>query len=304
MTTATAAPTLTAGPAAVDPVARRYNRPLAFYAASTLTSFVPWSGAAYLSHLPEQTVLVQRGTLILGVLGLGAPAAIAAWLVHRRGLWADVRSRLLWRRGASRFHIACAFGLLLVSLLVAQAISLLFGYSAEQFLLRDGLTFSSGLLPVWSVLVLAPVLEELAWHGYGTDALLTRMRLFPASMVFTVFWTLWHAPLAFIKGYYHSEVVAQGWLHALNFPLSMIPFVLIMNWLYYRTGRSITVAIVFHITAGFVNEIFLTHPDSKLIQTAVLLVVAAVVVVKDRELFFGPRPVAPRTLRAGATVVA
>lgn len=90
--------------------------------------------------------------------------------------------------------------------------------------------------------------------------------------------------------------MASGWLHALNFPLSLIPFVVLMNWLYYRTGRSITVAIVFHLTAGFANEIFRTHPDTKLIQTAVLLVVAIVVVLTNRDLFFAS-PRVPRRPR-------
>ena len=93
------------------------------------------------------------------------------------------------------------------------------------------------------------------------------MRLFTASLVFTVIWTLWHLPLSLINGYYHSEVVETGWLHTLNFPLSMIAFVLIMNWLYFRTGRSILITVVFHATANVVNEIFMTHEDAKIIQT-------------------------------------
>ena len=55
------------------------------------------------------------------------------------------------------------------------------------------------------------------------------MRVFTASMVFTVVWALWHLPLFFIDGYYHNEVVEQGWISALNFPLSMVAFVLLMN---------------------------------------------------------------------------
>jgi hypothetical protein len=59
-----------------------------------------------------------------------------------------------------------------------------------------------------------------------------------------------------------------------------------MNWLYYKTGRNILIAIVFHITAGFFNEIFATYPDSKIIQTVLLLLLAICVVVRDRKLFF------------------
>lgn len=284
----------------IEPTTYRYNRPVAFY---TLATAIPWSlwlGAAYLSHLPDQSTAVRLGTVVLGLTGLAAPVGVVWWLVRDRPeLRADLRRRLFVRRGVPGFYLLCAVGLLPASLLLAQAISLLFGYSPEQFELRGGFSFTSGLLPVWLILVLAPILEEIAWHGYGTDSLVTRMRLITASLVFTVIWTVWHLPLALIEGYYHSEVVQEGWLHALNFPLSMIPFVLLMNWLYFRTGRSISVTIVFHLVANFVNEIFLTHPDSKLIQTVLLLVLTAVIVMRERELFFTPPPRRVST-RAGA----
>lgn len=283
--------------ASVDPIIGRYDHPVRFYALATAIPWVLWLGAAYLSHLPTQSGAVAAWTAVLGIAGLAAPALVAAWLVRNQPLvLADLRRRLFWPSGVGKSYLVCALGLLLASVLAATAISLLFGYSVDQFQFRGGFSFTSGLVPVWVILVLAPVLEELAWHSYGTDALVTRMRVFTASLVFVPIWTLWHAPLSFIRGYYQSEIVASGWLHALNFPLSLIPFVVLMNWLYYRTGRSITVAIVFHLTAGFANEIFRTHPDTKLIQTAVLLVVAIVVVLTNRDLFFAS-PRVPRRPR-------
>jgi len=65
----------------------------------------------------------------------------------------------------------------------------------------------------------------------------------------------------------------------------MVALLVLMNWLYYRSGRSVLVVIVFHLSANFGNELFQTHPDTKLIQTALLLVLAAVVVWHDRRLF-------------------
>lgn len=269
-------------------VAAGYDRPVLFYVLATAVPWAFWFAAAYLSHLPEQTPAVQAWTAVLGLAGLVAPVFVVVGLVwNRPELRADIRQRLVWPKGVRWGFVAGALVLLLASLLAAQAISLLFGYSADQFLLRDGFTFSAGLLPVWVTLLGAALFEEVAWHSYGTDALVTRMRVFTASMLFTVIWALWHLPLAFINGYYHSEVVETGWLHTLNFPLSMVAFVLIMNWLYFRTGRSILITVVFHATANVVNEIFMTHEDTKIIQTALLLIVAAIVVVRDRELFFG-----------------
>ncbi len=279
----------------IDPVSSRYDRPVLFFALATALPWAFWFAAAHLSNLPEQTPAVQWWTATLGLAGLIAPVFVVVWMVRNRpALKADIQRRLVWPRGIRWGFVAGALLLLLGSLLAAQAISLLFGYSADQFLLRGGFSFSAGLLPVWVTLLGAALFEEVAWHSYGTDALIARMRVFSASLLFTVIWALWHLPLAFINGYYHQEVVETGWLHTLNFPLSMIAFVLIMNWLYFRTGRSILITVLFHATANVVNEMFLTHEDSKLIQTALLLIVAAIVVVRDRALFFGRPSIPPR----------
>jgi len=88
----------------------------------------------------------------------------------------------------------------LISILAAQTISLLFGYSINQFALRGSYTFSSAIFPVWFLLIAAPLLEELTWHSYGTDCLRSRFNLFNASLLFAIFWAFWHFPLSFIKG--------------------------------------------------------------------------------------------------------
>lgn len=46
------------------------------------------------------------------------------------------------------------------------------------------------------------------------------------------------------------------------------------------------IVIIFHITAGFFNEIFATHPMSKVIQTVLLLILSIFILVKERKLFF------------------
>lgn len=272
----------------IDRVVSHYNRPVLFYFLATALPWIFWFVAAYLSHLPQQTQTVLIATLVLSIAGLIAPLVVVYMLVRNKPLLkVDIRRRLLWPKQPPWFLIVCAFLLLPVSLLLAQAISIPFGYSPDQFLLRGGFTYSAGLLPVWVTLLGAAIIEELAWHSYGTDTLIRRMRVFTASMLFTLFWVIWHLPLAFIEGYYHNEVVESGLLYTLNFPASMIAFVILMNWLYFRCGRNILVPIIFHTSANFSAEIFLTHPDSKLIQTALLIVLSIVVLIRERELFFG-----------------
>ena len=268
-------------------IVEKYRRPILFYGLSTAISWLFWFVAAYISHITPAESTYTLIASILGFVGLISPMVVAFFFIFKDS---DLRNDLLGRffnfKTVKPVYLVLACFLMLASILAAQGISLLFGYSASQFSLSGQFSFSSGIFPVWFMLLIAPVIEELAWHSYGTDCLRSRFSLFNTSLIFAVFWALWHLPLSFIKDYYHSNLVETGLIHALNFPISLIPFVLLMNWLYYKTGRNILVAVVFHTTAGYFNEIFSTHPDSKIIQTVLLIVLAVVVVLKERDFFF------------------
>lgn len=264
----------------------KYRHPVLFYALSTLIPWACWFYAAWFSHATPNTGLYLVAGGILGVAGLASPMAIAFFLMRSDAdLRKDAIGRLFTLKGVKPRYLALACTLMLVSILLAMAISLAFGHDAGQFRLASRFSFSGGLFPAWFLLLLAPLLEELAWHSYGTDCLRARMNLLSASLLFGLFWVLWHFPLAFIKDYYHSNVAASGILYSINFCVSLIPYVLIMNWLYYKAGRNILVAVIFHVTAGFFNELFMVHPDSKVIQTGLLLILSAVLLIRDRDFF-------------------
>jgi membrane protease YdiL (CAAX protease family) len=265
----------------------RYKHPVRFYLIATVIPWAFWFTAGYVSHITPYDDKYLQIASIIGLIGLLAPLAVAWWYISRDDeLRADVLSRFFNFKAVKPIYLLATCFLMLTSILLAQAISLLCGYSASQFVITGHFTFTSGIFPVWFMLIMAPVVEELAWHSYGTDSLRSKMNLFKVSLLFGAFWGIWHVPLSTMRGYYQSNLVETGWIHGVNFLVSIIPYVLLMNWLFYRTGRNIVVAIVFHITAGYFNEIFATHPDSKIIQTVILLVVAAFVVVKERRLFF------------------
>ncbi len=263
-----------------------YRHPFLFYGLSTAIPWTFWFGAAYASHITPATPFLGAVVGILGVAGLLGPTVIAFSMIWpHKEMREDLRHRIIGLKGARPVYLFLACFLMLASILSAQAFSLLFGHSADQFRLAGTSSFSAGIFPGWFLLFLAPLVEELAWHSYGTDCLRQRMNLLTASLLFGLFWALWHMPLSFIKGYYHSNVAEAGLLYSLNFMLSLVPYVVLMNWLYYKTNRSILVAIVFHITAGCFNEMFQTHPDSKVIQTVLLLLLSIAVVAKDRDFF-------------------
>ena len=264
-----------------------YKHPLRFYILATIIPWLFWFTAGYISHLePEQDFHAALVSL-LGFAGLISPVIIAYRMMAKdEYLKNDFFRRLFTLRSVKPLYLLLTLFLMLGSILLAQAISLLFGYSTDQFVITGEFTFSSGVFQVWALLIVAPLLEELAWHSYGTDCLRNRFNLFNTSMIFALFWGLWHIPLSFIDNYYHSNVVETGWIHGVNFLVSLFPFVMIMNWLYYKTDRNILVAIVFHITAGYFNEIFSTHPDSKVMQTGILIVLTVFILIHDRKFFF------------------
>lgn len=265
----------------------KFRHPILFYSLSLIVPWGLWFLAAYISHITPSKTYHTVFVTIFGVSGLAAPMMIAFRLIWKDSeLRADLCSRFFNFKSIKLRYILLASGLMLGSILLAQAISLLFGYSTSQFAFSETFSFTAGISPAWFMLLFAPLLEELGWHTYGTDTLRRKMNVFNLSIVFAVFWALWHFPLAFIKDYYQSNLAESGIIYSINFAVSIIPFVLLMNWLYYKTGRNVTLIIIFHITSGLFNEIFATHPDSKIIQTILLLLLSVIIIVRESELFF------------------
>ena len=265
-----------------------YRNPIQFYALSALIPWAFWAVAAYLSRLENSSdyELLLSG---LGLLGLSGPIFVAAFFFLKdKDLLKDLQSRFFNFEGTRKIYFVITLFIMPGSILSAMAISLYFGYPLEQFVVTGQTSFTSGLFPAWFFLLVAPALEELAWHSYGTDCIRQRFNLFNTSIIFSLYWVIWHVPLAFIDGYYHSNLVLEGLIYNLNFVLSLFLLVILMNWLYFKTGRNVLVPIVIHTAANTFNEIFATHPDSKVIQTGLLLVVCLIVLVKERELFFCP----------------
>ena len=264
-----------------------YKKTSLFYGLATLIPWALWFIAGYISHIETGSTAPQSWASLIAFLGLLAPVIITLFLARdNKALAHDLRRRIFNFKGISSTYIVLAVVLMPFSILIAQVASLLFGYSMEQFQLAKSFSFTSGVFPVWFMLIIAPLLEELAWHSYGTDSLRSRYSLFKTSVIFALFWGIWHIPLISINNYYHSNLVEEGWIYSLNFMVSLVPFVIIMNWIYYKANRNIILPILFHISAGFFNEVFATHPMSKVIQTCLLTLFALYIVINDKDFFF------------------
>lgn len=267
---------------------RLYRQPWTFFGLSIAIPWTLWGLAAVTSRIQPQDSGLQLLTTTLALAGLFAPAAVALLMIRRDPrLLADARQRLFTLRGITAADTAGSALLLPGALLLATIVSVVvFGGSSHQFAVKTTSSVAMGAISGWVAVTLAPFVEELAWHSYGTDALTTRWSVWRTTWAFAIFWALWHIPLAAIKGSYQAEVVEVGALASANFLVSILPFMILMNWFYYRCRRNIWIPILFHLCANVGNEILHTDPDTKVIQTAILLPVCGWVMWHDRALFF------------------
>jgi uncharacterized protein len=251
-------------------------KPVKFFAFTISITWVLYFLAVYFSYQPGQ----ESMQFLLTAAGGIAPSVVGLFMIYGSGSTAmkqDFLSRLLQVNRVGLRYLPGILFLVPVSLLAATAISVLFGQSPTQFRLVSELSL---LVPV-----LAPTFEEIAWRGYGVDSLRSRHNLLTTSLLFALLWALWHVPLFFGNGYYQHELWKMGLPYVLNFFVSLVPFSIILNWLYYKTNRSILTGILYHVAAVITPEAFGVEDSTKFIQTAILVLVAVGIVAKDRAFF-------------------
>jgi hypothetical protein len=125
----------------------KYQHPFRFYSLSLIIPWICWFVAAYLSHLtPSSSIYISIASL-LGIIGLVSPMVIAfSMMLPDPELRSDLFNRLFTFKKIKPIYLLATFFLMLASILLAQGISLLFGYSAEQFNLSHGFSFTAARL--------------------------------------------------------------------------------------------------------------------------------------------------------------
>jgi uncharacterized protein len=261
-------------------------KPVQFFAATLCLTWFSLFFAAYCSHF-EALRLYQLAAMLISIL---CPFGVALFLIFRsknKGLKIDFESRVfLFKTIRLKAWLFIIFTIP-IAVLLATAISLLFGQPASQFLLAREFAVMNGNAAVSiTILFLAPAMEEMGWREYGVDSLAGGRNLFQLSLLFAFLWSLWQVPLFFIKGYYHYNLFQAAPLFALNFFVGLIPVSILQNWLYYKSGRSIPAIIIFHFLLNFFSSLFQTELATKCIVTTILIGASAVIVGKNKDFFF------------------
>jgi membrane protease YdiL (CAAX protease family) len=261
-------------------------RPVLFFVATTVASWTPWFIGAYVGR-NGQPQLASLWNLV----GLLAPLVVGLVLIlgsGNRALRKDFADRLVNPSRIRPRYLGPALAIPPIVMLLSLGISLGLGQSRDQFRLAAG----SGLGALIVIaLILAPIIEETGWRGYGVDSLRSRMGALRASLVFGVLWSLWHAPLVLIPGSYQSELAQMdNPLFLANFFVSVVPAAVVANWVYWRNNRSIVASILFHSMINATSVLPNASQVAKTVVTVLYAAVAAALIAFDREIFAaGPR---------------
>ena len=275
-------------------------KPVRFYIIMYLVTFLFETIAMIISRQPGgESMFVSF--LIPGMM---APAIVAVWMIR------SSKSKEMWKSFVSRLCNLrlIHFGWFLASLLIVPAalvisalISIAFGGDPAQFQLADGFTFSAGMLPTLTILILAAIFEEVGWRGYAMDSLQVKRTYFSTTLIFGGLWALWHLPLFFIQGTYQNEIGSENFLYAINFFVSIIPMAFLISWVWALNSRSITAVILFHFFFNLAQEALNVTQATKCIETVILLIFAVVVIYLNKRLFFD-KPDHQKVMNAGVEI--
>ena len=260
-------------------------RPILFFILTYLFTWVFW--------VPAIFVPGNAGALLM-VTGLIMPAVVSTLFVLLSGskeLKQDLKNKLVGFykvRWANVFLAAGVFALIVVCSIL---LSLLFGQKLDQFSFTSDFSFTGvGIGSALITILLASVIEEVGWKGYCEDSIGNYMNWFWESMIFGVIWSFWHFPLIFIKGTYQAGLMVNP-VYVINFFLSGIPLGFIITWVYLASDRSILACMIFHLFVNFMQEKIAMTPETKCVETLVVIAAAAIIVLRNQDMFFETRHV-------------
>ena len=247
--------------------AYRY-RPVLFFALAYLFTWIFWIPAIFIKG--------NTGTFLM-MLGLIAPAVVSTLFVVFSGsdaLKKDLRQKIVGFYKVKWMNVLLAIlvfaGITACSILLSMA----FGQPLSQFSFTEDFSFTG-------VGIGSALLE---------DSIGNYMNWFWESMIFGALWSFWHFPLIFIQGTYQAGLMVNP-LYVINFFVSGIPLGFIITWVYLASDRSILACMVFHLFVNFMQEKIAMTPETKCVQTIVVIAATVIIVAAKRDMFFETRHV-------------
>ena len=255
-------------------------RPVLFFSLTYLFTWIFWVPAIF---VPENT-----GSLLM-VLGLIAPAVVSTVFVLCSGseaLKRDLKQKIIGFYKVKWMNVLLAVLVFAGTVVCSILLSLAFGQSLDQFSFTEDFSFTGvGIGSALLTILVASIIEEVGWKGYCEDSIGNYMNWFWESMIFGVLWSFWHFPLIFIQGTYQQGLTVNP-LSVINFFVSGIPLGFIITWVYLVSDRSILACMVFHLFVNFMQEKIAMTPETKCVETIVVVIATAVIVLAKKDMFF------------------
>ncbi len=109
------------------------------------------------------------------------------------------------------------------------------------------------------------------------------------SLAYLFTWIFW-IPAVFVPENPGAGLMVNP-LYVVNFFVSGIPLGFIITWVYLASDRSILACMIFHLFVNFMQEKIAMTQETKCVETIVVTIAAAVIVLANKDMFFGTRHV-------------
>ena len=260
-----------------------HYRPVLFFFLAYLFTWTFWIPAIF---VPGN---LGAGLMLIGLI---APAVVSTVIILTSGsdwLKQDLKNKIIGFYKVKWLNVLLAILVFAAVVVCSILLSTVFGQSLNQFSFTKDFSFTGvGIGSALITVTLASIIEEVGWKGYCEDSIGNYMNWFWESMIFGILWSLWHLPLIFIQGTYQAGLMVNP-LYVVNFFISGIPLGFIITWVYLVSDRSILACMIFHLVVNFMQEKIAMTPETKCVETIVVILAAAIIVIMNKDMFFENR---------------
>ena len=255
-------------------------RPILFFICAYFFTWIFWIPAIFINS--------DTGAGLM-LVGLFAPAVVSTVFVLVSGsneLKQDLKDKIIGFYKVKWINVFWAVIVFAVIVVCSILLSLIFGQSLSQFSFTEDFSFTGvGIGTAFITITVASIIEEVGWKGYCEDSIGQYMNWFWESLIFGILWSLWHLPLIFIEGTYQAGLMVNP-LYVANFFVSGIPLGYIITWVYLVSDRSILACMIFHLFVNFMQEKIAMTPETKCVETIVVIIATAIIVICNKKMFF------------------
>jgi membrane protease YdiL (CAAX protease family) len=288
---ATAAPVQPAAPR--QGVLARYPL-VSFFVMAYAFSWIVWApwvlGEDGANVLPPALSVPSLSARFLLVAGIFAGPTLAAFIMTattegREGVRRLLGRLVLWRVGL-RWYLFALIGAPLIMLVGTMVYSMelpnLAALGGPSYLLSYLATY------VFVMFLGGPLFEEIGWRGFALARMERLHGPILASVILAVLWALWHLP-EFLVPSWAASSGGGGVLGITVFIVTVIPFTIVITWVFNNTRASVLLAILVHTSIDAftvpLGEIFPARAVSSALPLFIgfgVVVVVLIVVTRGR----------------------